>query len=113
MGVIRRTYDVEFKHKAVKMFIDDKMGYKTVAKALGINDKMVRRWVAHFEREGLAGLDEKRGKASGVAKGRPNVHPMSQEEELLRLRAENEYLKKLWALQRGQSGSERPTNTPS
>ncbi|WJH37253.1 helix-turn-helix domain-containing protein [Paenibacillus sp. CC-CFT747] len=35
------------------------MGYKTVAKALSINDKMVRRWVSHFEREGLEGLKEK------------------------------------------------------
>ncbi|QYR19144.1 transposase [Paenibacillus sp. sptzw28] len=96
MGEMRKTYDVEFKYKAVKMFLDDKMGYKTVAKALGINDKMVRRWVAHYEREGLAGLDEKRGKSSGAAKGRPKAEPMSQEQELLRLRAENEYLKKLW-----------------
>jgi transposase len=101
---------VEFKHKAVKMFIDDKMGYKTVAKALGINDKMVRRWVTHYEREGLPGLEEKRGKASV---SRPKVQPMTQEQELLRLRAENEYLKKLWALQRGQNGGKGPMNTPS
>jgi transposase len=54
MGEFQKTYDVEFKHKAVKMFIDDKMGYKTVAKALGINDKMVRRWVTHYEKVYLA-----------------------------------------------------------
>jgi len=29
MGKIRKTYDVEFKHKAVKMFIEDKRGFKT------------------------------------------------------------------------------------
>ncbi len=29
MGKIRKTYDVELKHKAVKMFIDEKRGFKT------------------------------------------------------------------------------------
>ncbi|MGX4585024.1 hypothetical protein [Paenibacillus chitinolyticus] len=26
------------------MFLEEGLGYKTVAKSLGINDKMVRRW---------------------------------------------------------------------
>ncbi|MBP1154854.1 MULTISPECIES: transposase [unclassified Paenibacillus] len=113
MGELRKTYDVEFKHKAVKMFINDMMGYKTVAKALGINDNMVWRWVAHYEKEALAGLEEKRGKSVGSSKGRPKVQAMSPEQELERLRAENEYLKKLWALQRGQNDGKGPMNTSS
>lgn len=59
MGEIRKTYDIEFKRKAVAMFLEEGLGYKTVAKTLGIDDRMVRRWVAHYEREGIEGLKEK------------------------------------------------------
>ncbi|WNQ12862.1 transposase [Paenibacillus aurantius] len=98
MGEIRKTYDIEFKRRAVEMFVVEGMGYKTVAKALSINDKMVRRWVSHYEREGLEGLKEKRGTSST---GRPKK-PATVEEELLQLRAENALLKKLIELQRGE-----------
>lgn len=110
MGEKRKTYDVEFKRKAVQMYLEDKLAYKSIARELGIERSMVRRWVTQYEQEGLTGLEEKRGKASGVNVGRPRTKPMSVEDELVRLRAENEYLKKLWALQRGQSGK-GPTNT--
>ncbi|MGG3508820.1 helix-turn-helix domain-containing protein [Paenibacillus lautus] len=78
------------------------MGFKTIAKELGITYAIVQRWVRHFEREGVAGLEEKRGSFSSTLKGRPRTKEQSVEEELLRLRAENEYLIKLWELQRGQ-----------
>ncbi|WP_317957330.1 hypothetical protein [Paenibacillus chitinolyticus] len=53
---------------------------------------MVRRWVAHYEQEGIKGLEEKRGTTTGLRKGRPKK-TMTQEEELVRLRAENALLK--------------------
>jgi transposase len=59
---------------------------------------MVKRWINRNEKEGLKGLEEKRGKSRG--KGRQRKNP-SLNEELVRLRAENEYLKKLLALRRG------------
>ncbi|MGZ0041353.1 helix-turn-helix domain-containing protein [Paenibacillus ottowii] len=31
------------------------MDYKTVAKKLGIDHSMVRRWVEHFQTEGMTG----------------------------------------------------------
>ncbi|MDO7908923.1 transposase [Paenibacillus sp. JX-17] len=112
MGEIRKTYDMDFKHRAVKMFLDEGLGYKTVAKALGINDKMVRRWVAHYEREGIEGLKEKRGTLSGPMKGRPKKE-MTLEEEVIRLRAENALLKKIRELQRGQGTSGSKPTGPS
>lgn len=87
------------------MHLKQGMGFKTVAKELGITHAMVQRWVWHFEREGMAGLEEKRGSFSGPLKGRPRTKEQSIEEESHRLRAENEYLKKLWALQRGAKDS--------
>jgi len=106
MGEIRKSYTVEFKQKAVDMYLKQGKGYKTVAKELGIQHSMVKGWVAHFQREGVKGLEEKRGKSSSPLKGRPRTREQSVEVELHRLRAENEYLKKLWALQRGQTGGE-------
>lgn len=51
MGKIRRTFDVAFKKKAVDLYLRDGMGYKTVAKELGIEPSVVRRWVAHYQTE--------------------------------------------------------------
>ncbi|PFX44997.1 hypothetical protein COL32_11055 [Bacillus pseudomycoides] len=51
MGKIRITYDIEFKKKAVDLYLKEGMGYKTVAKELGIDHSVVRRWVKHFEAE--------------------------------------------------------------
>lgn len=47
MGKIRKTYDVKFKKKAVDLYLKEGMGYKTVAKELGIDHSMVRRWVKY------------------------------------------------------------------
>ncbi len=95
MGKIRQTYDLTFKKKAVDLYFKEGMGYKTVAKELGVDYTVVRRWVKHFQSEGMTGLEEKRGKAKGSSKGRPRTCPEDPEIELQRLRAENEMLKKL------------------
>ncbi|MDR7319744.1 transposase [Brevibacillus nitrificans] len=95
MGKIRKTYDAAFKKKAVDLYLKDGMGYKTVAKELGIHHSMVRRWVEHFQGEGMAGLNEKRGKANGPGIGRPRTRPEDAEVKIKRLEAENALLKKL------------------
>ena len=71
------------------------MGYKTVAKELGINESMVRRWVKRYEQEGIQGLEEKRGKAKRPNKGRPRTRLEDPETKIKRLEAEIEMLKKL------------------
>ncbi|MDA5111147.1 transposase [Brevibacillus thermoruber] len=101
MGKIRKTYPIEIKRKAVHLYLEGDKSYKTIAKELGISDKnIVMRWVKHFENEGMEGLEEKRGKAVGPRKGRPRKCLFTLEEENLRLRAENEYLKKWLGLER-------------
>jgi len=95
MGKIRRTFDAVFKKKAVDLYLKDGMGYKTVAKELGIDHSVVRRWVEHFEAEGMTGLEEKRGKAKGPGIGRPRTKPEDPEAKIKRLEAENALLKKL------------------
>jgi transposase len=95
MGKIRKTYDAKFKKKAVDLYLKEGMGYKTVAKELGISYSMVSRWVKRYEREGMKGLEEKRGKAKGPGKGRPRTRPEDPETKIKRLEAEVEMLKKL------------------
>ena len=97
MGEIRRTYSKDEKLKAVTLYIQEGLSYKAVAARLNIPcSKTVRLWVKNFETEGETGLEEKRGKALGVVtgKGRPRTRPETLEQENLRLRAENEFLKK-------------------
>ncbi|MEB9738503.1 transposase [Bacillus thuringiensis] len=95
MGKIRVTYDIEFKKKVVNLYLKEGMGYKTVAKELGIDHSVVRRWVKHFEAEGIKGLEEKRGKTKGPGIGRPKNNPEDPEAKMKRLEAENAMLKKL------------------
>jgi transposase len=95
MGKIRETYDIEFKKKAVDLYLNEGMGLRTVSKKLGIDHTMVQRWVKHFEAEGISGLEEKRGKANGPSKGRPRTRPEDPQEKIKRLEAEIEMLKKL------------------
>jgi transposase len=95
MGQIRKTYDAKFKKKAVDLYLKEVMGYKAVAKELGISHSMVSRWVKRYEQEGIQGLEEKRGKAKGPGKGRPRTRLEDPETKIKRLEAEVEMLKKL------------------
>ncbi|MED3183874.1 transposase [Bacillus thuringiensis] len=93
MGKIRVTYDVEFKKKAIDLYLKEGMSYKNIAKELGIHHSVVSRWVKYFEGKGIKGLEEKRGKAKGSGIGR--TKPKDPEAKIKRLEAENEMLKKL------------------
>lgn len=95
MGKTNRTYDLKTKRKAVDLYLKEEMGYKTIAKELDIDVAIIYRWVKHFQAEGLKGLEEKRGKAKGVGKGRPTTQLETTETKLKRLEAENALLKKL------------------
>ncbi|WP_242475817.1 transposase, partial [Bacillus cereus group sp. N6] len=77
------------KKKAVNLYLKEGMGYKTVAKELGIDDSVVRRWVKHFEAEDIKGLEEKRGKMKEPGIGRPKTKPEDPEAKIKRLEAEN------------------------
>ncbi|APU59231.1 transposase [Clostridium botulinum] len=92
----QRNYSKEIKMKAVKMYLEDGMGSTRIAKELGLSSyKRVLLWAKNYQEFGEDWLEERRGKDSTVHKGRPNKKTKSIEEENLRLKAENEYLKKL------------------
>jgi transposase len=100
MGKIRKTYTLEFKLKAINLYFNERMGSKSIGRELGIAYAIVDRWINHYKREGVQGLEEKRGKAKGTNKGRHRKNTLSDTEKIQRLEAENEYLKKLLAMKK-------------
>lgn len=106
-GVPNKRYTGEFKQKVVETMGAEKLSYSETARQFHISDhKSVAQWERIYLEEGPEGLYiERRGRASainGIQKGRKSKLSKEVEEDLIaevqRLRAENDYLKKLNAL---------------
>ena len=101
-GVPNKRYTPELKRMVVETMKKEHLSIYAAMQEFGINDhKIIERWERIYLEEGPEGLAiERRGRSS---KGRPPKQlPKQVEEDLLaevqRLRAENDYLKKLQAL---------------
>ena len=101
-GKANKRYTGEFKQQVVETMMQEKLSYKEAARQFGVSyDTVVAKWERIYLEEGPEGLYiERRGRSS---KGRlPKKLKPEVEEDLLaevqRLRAENDYLKKLNAL---------------
>ena len=101
-GIANKRYTGEFKQKVVETMMQEKLSYKEAARQFGVSyDTVVAKWERIYLEEGPEGLFiERRGRSS---KGRPpkKLKPEVEEDllaEVQRLRAENDYLKKLNAL---------------
>jgi len=106
-GIPNKKYTGEFKQKVIETMMKEKLSYNETERLFEINDQdRVRSWERIYLEEGPEGLyKERRGRAcsaSGTVKGRPPKLDKKVEEDLIaevqRLRAENDYLKKLNAL---------------
>jgi transposase-like protein len=94
-----------FKQEVIEDVIKNKLSYREAMRKYGITGKMtIQKWERIYLEEGPEGLfTERRGRATdGIQKGRPPKLDKKDEEDLIaevqRLRAENDYLKKLNAL---------------
>ena len=107
----RITYSREFKEEAVRLYLEGGEGYKSLTKRLGLKSKtQLRDWVAKFRRG--ESLEEGRGKKSGSPRGRPRTEFASLEEELAYVKAERDYLKKLYRSRFGHEwGAHKKGNT--
>ncbi len=89
------TYSKEFKEEAVRLYLEGRSSYRDLCEQLGIKGKKsLRSWVAKVARG--ESLDEGRGRATGSLRGRPRTQFASTEEELAYVKAELEYVKKLY-----------------
>ena len=101
-GKPNKKYTGEFKQEVVETMHREKLSYCEAARQFGVSsDTRVASWERIYYEEGPEGLYiERRGRSS---KGRPpkKLKPEVEEDllaEVQRLRAENDYLKKLNAL---------------
>ena len=89
-------YPAEFKLKAVKTYLEGNHGgYAKVAEMFGMKDtKCLRKWVKQYQEKGEEYFINKK------VENREFMYktPQSYEEEILYLKAENEYLKELLGL---------------
>ena len=106
-GIPNKRYSGEFKQNVVETMRKEELSYCETSRRFDINsDTRVASWERIYLEEGSEGLYiERRGRASvasGARKGRPPKMDKKVEEDLIaevqRLRAENDYLKKLNAL---------------
>jgi transposase len=79
MARSRRTYTPEFKTEAVKLVTEQGYSVAEAARSLGLSDNLIRNWKQAFEARGDDAFPGQ-GKLPAI------------EEELRRLRAENERL---------------------
>lgn len=93
----KNVYSIEFKINVIERYNSgDEGGVKALSKKLGFRShNMLTQWLKKYNEFGIAGLEDKRGKTSSPMRGRPQKHYDSPEEEILKLKAENEYLKGL------------------
>lgn len=99
-GVPNKRYTPEFKKLVIETMRNEKLSYSETARQFGVVRSRITAWERIYLTEGAEGLAvERRGRRST---GRPKKLPKEIEEDLLaevqRLRAENEYLKKLASL---------------
>lgn len=80
MGKKRKRYSAEFKMEAVRLVKQDGISVAQAARDLGITENMLWRWKKEFEQD---------PKQAFPGKG----HLKARDEELARLRKENEILR--------------------
>ena len=101
-GIPNKRYTGEFKQEVIETMMREKLSYRETARLYEINDhKRVMSWERIYLEEGPEGLYIDHRGRSGKGCLPKRLKPEVEEDllaEVQRLRAENDYLKKLNAL---------------
>ncbi|MBQ1297386.1 MAG: helix-turn-helix domain containing protein [Clostridiales bacterium] len=107
-GIKHRTYTEDEKLKIVKMNVEQYLSSYEISKITRVSEKNIRRWVKQYSEEGIEGLKTKR-------RGNPfaalhTSKTLTKEERLelenLKLKIENERLKKGYLVKGGGAEKE-------
>lgn len=82
------------KEKIIKEYLKSGLGYRVIARKHNISDSVLRKWIKAYNENGLDGLVSKTGKGSTGRPKNSNSKIEQLEQEILKLRIENERLKK-------------------
>lgn len=105
-GQTFQRYTEEWKYSAVQMYVQEGMGYKTIAKVLGMpSHTQIVQWVKKFKNGET--FSDQRGKQNNPLAGRPRTKFESVEEERDYLKAQVEYLKKRFQNLYGEGDSQK------
>lgn len=95
-----KKYPAETKLEAVRLFYEEGKTQAEITQLLKVQDpQRVRVWLRQYRREGVSGFSK--------PQGRPRKRAESVEEELKRLRMENDLLKKFQAELRKEELAQR------
>ncbi len=104
-----RQYTAEEKLEIIRMNTEQYLSSPEIAKITGISEHNVRRWIGLYSKEGMEGLKPK-GKKGNPFAALHTSKSLSKEERLelenLKLKIENERLKKGYLVKGGGAGKE-------
>lgn len=91
-------YTKELKLKAVKLYLSSNISAVSIAKSLDIkSDTQIHNWVKKYNQLGEKAFDDKKVVKQYKSKKAKRLLSLKKENKILKI--ENEYLKKLYALQ--------------
>ncbi|MBR2685542.1 MAG: helix-turn-helix domain-containing protein [Erysipelotrichaceae bacterium] len=94
----------EEKEAIVLEYLNGCAGYQEVAKAHGVSQSLIRKWIKKYRENGIEGLRSRTGRHSNPKAGKHNRHLSEVEklkEELLKKEIEIERLKKGYLVKGG------------
>ena len=112
-----RYYSPQLKLEMINKVLIDNQSIKSVSLEYGLtSDGMLNNWIKYYKENGYNIVEKKRGRSPTMKK---EVKPIdlndkdaiikAKDEEILRLKAENEYLKKLRAVVQARKGQQPKT----
>ncbi len=112
-----RYYSPELKLEIInKVLIDKKSTYQTAIEYGLTSEGILRNWIKSYKENGYTIVEKRKGRSPTMKKVTKPINPndkdaiiKAKDEEILRLKAENEYLKKLRAVIQSRKGQQPKT----
>lgn len=106
-AMARTKYTQEDRVRVVKEYLESGQSYTQFAAEHGMSFHLVSQWVRKYQKQGVAGLEDRRGRRIAAQEPRTpeeelRVRNAQLEHEIYLLKMENDLLKKLQELERGK-----------